>query len=83
VDGCVARIAAKRVVAVAAGEQAESEQQGHRAEAGHQQINVAGADVLRFFVMRHHQRPGGERHELPGDQKAEGIVSQYDEVHCG
>jgi hypothetical protein len=33
--------------------------------------------------MRHHQRPGGERHELPGDQKAEGVISHHDEVHRG
>ena len=34
-------------------------------------------------MMRHHQRPGGERHELPGHQEGEGVVGQDDEVHAG
>ena len=34
-------------------------------------------------MVRHHQRPGGERHELPGEQEGEGIVGEHDEVHAG
>ena len=33
--------------------------------------------------MRHHQRPGRERHELPGEQEGEGIVGDDDEGHAG
>jgi len=47
------------------GEQAEGEEQGERAEARHQQVQIARRGVARPAVMRHHQRPGGERHELP------------------
>ena len=35
------------------------------------------------MVVRHHQRPGGQRHELPGDEEGEGVVGQHDEVHAG
>ena len=34
-------------------------------------------------MMRHHQCPGGERHEFPCDQEGEGVVGQHDEVHAG
>ena len=33
--------------------------------------------------MRHHQRPGRERHELPGEQEGEGVVGDDDEGHAG
>ena len=33
--------------------------------------------------MRHHQRPGGERHQLPREQEAERIVGHHDEVQTG
>ena len=57
------------VVAVGAGEHAEGEQQRQRAEARHDQIDVARAGIFRRAVVGHHQRPGRQRHELPGDQK--------------
>ena len=66
-----------------AGEQAEGEQQSQRAEARHQQIDVAGAHIVAVAMMRDHQRPGGERHELPRHQEAEGIVGQHHEIHGG
>src|SRR5581483_9797061 len=69
------------VVAVVPGEQAEGEKQRQRAQARHQQIDVSGAEVLRLLVMRHHQRPGAKRHELPRNQKAESVVRQHDEIH--
>ena len=62
------------IIAVGAGEQAEGEQQRQRAEARHQQIDVARPQVLAQLVMRDHQRPGGERHEFPRHQETEGIV---------
>ena len=65
------------------GEQTEGEEQRQRAEARHQQINVAGPRVLRLLMMRDDQRPGGERHELPGDKEAEGVVREDDNVHSG
>ena len=34
-------------------------------------------------MVRHHQRPRRERHELPGDKEGEGVVRQHDEVHAG
>jgi hypothetical protein len=34
-------------------------------------------------VVRHHQRPGRERHELPGQQESEGVVGEDDQVHGG
>ena len=34
-------------------------------------------------MVRHHQRPGRQRHELPRDQKAECVVGQHDEIHAG
>ena len=33
-------------------------------------------------MVRHHQRPGRQRHELPGDEEGEGVVSQDDQVHA-
>ena len=33
--------------------------------------------------MRHHQRPGGERHELEREQEGEGVVGEHGEVHAG
>ena len=65
------------------GEQAEGEQKRERAEARHDQIDIARAQILAHLIMRHHQRPGGERHELPGEQEGEGIVGDDDEGHAG
>ena len=73
----------ERVKSVRAGEQAEGEQQRERAEARHHQIDVAGAHVLRDAMVRHHQRPRGERHELPGEQERESIVGKHDQRHAG
>ena len=64
-------------------EQAEGEQQSQRAEARHDQIDVAGADIVGHAMVRHDQRPRRQRHELPGDEKSEGVVGQHDERHAG
>ena len=71
------------IKAVGPGEQAEGEQQSERAEARHHQIDVAGAHVVGHAVVRHHQRPRGQRHELPGDQEGEGVVGEHDQRHAG
>ena len=34
-------------------------------------------------MVRHDQRPGRERHELPRDQKGERIIGEHDEIHAG
>ena len=34
-------------------------------------------------MVRHHQRPGRQRHELPRDQEGEGVVGEHDEIHAG
>ena len=69
------------VAAAAAGKQAEGQQQRQRAEARHDDVDEARAAVLGIAVVGHHQRPGRQRHELPGDQEGEGVVRQDDEVH--
>ena len=71
------------VEAVRAGQEAEGEQQRERAEARHHQIDVAGAHVFRDARVRHHQRPGGERHELPGEQERVSVIGEYDQRHAG
>ena len=82
-DGWLSRIARKGVAAVGPGEQAEGEQQRQRAEARHDDIDVARAQVLAQPVVRHHQRPGRQRHELPGEQEGEGVVGEDHQVHAG
>ena len=73
----------KRVVAVRTGQQTEREQQGQRSEARHDQIDVTGPGVFPVPMMGHHQRPGGQRHELPAQQKSERVVSQNHQIHAG
>ena len=45
------------IAAIGAGQQAEGEQQRKSAEAGHDEIDVAGVQIGARAVMRHHQRP--------------------------
>ena len=47
----------KAVISRRSRQEAESEQQGERAEACHHQIDVAGLGVAPFAMMRHDQRP--------------------------
>ncbi len=74
---------AKGVRAQWSGEEPECQQQRERAEARHQNIDVAGAPILGIMMVREHERPRRQRHELPGDEKAEGIVGQQHSVHAG
>ena len=72
--------------AIAAGgarEKAEGEQQRHRPKARHEQIDIAGTGVFGIAMMGHDQRPGGERHGLPGQKKGEGIGCQHHQGHGG
>jgi hypothetical protein len=71
------------VGAVGPGKQAEGEQKREGAEARHHQIDIARAQILAHVIMRHHQRPGRQRHELPGEEKGEGVVGDDDEGHGG
>ena len=59
----------ERIAAVGPCQQTERQQQRQRAEARHDEIDEARAGVLRRAVVRHHQRPGRQRHEFPGDQE--------------
>ena len=34
-------------------------------------------------MVRHHQRPRRQRHELPRDQEREGVVGEHDQLHAG
>ena len=45
------------VAPIRAGHETEGEQERKRAKTRHHQIDVAGANVVRIAVMRHHQRP--------------------------
>ena len=75
-----------RVEAVAAGwsgQQAEAQQQGEAGEACHDDVDVAGVRIAGFAMVRHHQRPGGERHQLPGEQEAERVVGDNHQVQPG
>ena len=71
------------VAAVGTGEQAECQEQRERAETRHHQIDVAGVHIVAFAMVRHDQRPGRQRHELPGHQEREGIVREHHEIHAG
>ena len=72
------RIAARRT-----GQQREGEQQRQRAEARHDNVDEPGPRVAGVAVARHDQRPRGERHELPGDEKRVGVVGEQHQVHAG
>ena len=78
-----ASMSAKDVAPVRPGKEREGEKETQGPEARHDEVDVAGAQVLRLLVMRHDERPGGERHELPGEEEGEGVVGEDDEVHPG
>src|SRR6185503_9616153 len=50
------------IAAEGAGKQAEREQQGERAEARHEKVQVSCSRVAGAAMVRHDQRPGRERH---------------------
>ena len=55
----------KSIAARGPGEQAEGEQQRHGPQSRHNNIDESGPCIVRLLMMRHHERPGGKRHELP------------------
>ena len=71
------------VISARSGQQTESEQQRQRAEARHDEIDVSCPRVVLFAMVRHDERPRGERHEFPGKQEREGVVRQHDKIHAG
>ena len=73
----------ERIAALRARQQAETEQQRQAAEGRHDQIDEAGPRVSFLAMMRHHQRPGGQRHQLPREQKGEGVVGDHHQRHAG
>ena len=83
-DHRLGRMGADGVEGIAAGrpgEAAEGEQQRHRADRRHDEIEMAGAPAFRVGVAGHDQRPRGERHQLPGEQEGVGVVGDQHEVH--
>ena len=73
----------ERIAAARPGEQSESEQQGKRSEARHEQIEIAGRRVAARAMVSHDQRPRGEGHELPREQERERVVGEHDQIHAG
>ena len=73
----------KGVAAIGTRQQPEREQQRERAEARHDQVDIAGADIVGDLMMRHDQRPGRQRHEFPCHQEREGVVGEHDDAHAG
>ena len=73
----------ERVAAVGTRQETKTKQQRKRPETRHQQVDVSGARVAALPVVRHHERPRGERHELPGEQERERVVGQHDQIHAG
>ena len=39
--------------------------------------------IAGFAMVRHHQRPGGQRHQLPREQEAERVGRKHHEVQAG
>ena len=75
---------ARKVVGAAwARQQAEAQQEGRRAQARHDQVEIGALARLRVLVLTQDQRPGGERHELPAQEKGERVVGEQDQVHAG
>ena len=73
----------KGIAAGGAGKQAEGEQQRERAEARHDDVDVAGAAVVGSRWCAITSAQDDERHELPGEQEGEGVVGEDDKVHGG
>ena len=70
--------------AVGAGEQAEGQQQRQEAcRSSPSPGRRSRRACCPHAVVRHHQRPRRQRHELPGEEKAEGVVREHHQVHAG
>ena len=53
----------------AGGQDEEARDQAARAHVGHGQVEEGGPARLRVLVLGRHQRGGGQRHELPGEEE--------------
>ena len=82
-SGGFARDRIERIAALRAGQQAKTQQQRQAAEGRHDQIDEAGPGVAFLLMVRHHQRPGGQRHQLPREEKGEGVVGDDHQRHGG
>ena len=71
------------VTSAGACQEAERKQKRQGAEARHQQVDVTRSCVVAVPMVSHDQRPGSERHELPGQQEREGVVGEDDQIHAG
>jgi len=72
----------KREILGERGKDAEAEQNQHRADLGHQQIEKCGPPVGRLMVLVGHQEIARYRHQFPGDQERECIIRQQDQLHA-
>jgi hypothetical protein len=63
------------------GQAAEGEQQRHRAAGRHEQVEMASPPALGVGMARNNQRPRAERHQLPEEQEAVGVVGDQHEIH--
>jgi hypothetical protein len=55
--------------------------QAQGAEARHHEIDEGRSAVGGLVIARQHDRPRRERHEFPSQQKGEGVVGEYHEIH--
>ena len=74
---------AEGVVAAAALQHAEAEQDRQGADVRDQQVEKAGAADLGNAVIGRHQEERGERHGLPGDHEYERVVGDQHQGHRG
>ena len=71
------------IVAGGRGQQTKAQQQGEARKARHDDIHEASVRVAGLAMVRHHQRPGGQRHQFPGEQEAERVGCHHDQVQPG
>jgi len=74
--------AGKVVDAPSSRHQAEGRQQAEGAEGGHDQIDGSGMAAFLALMVRQHQQPGGQGHELPGHQKNESVIGDQHAIHA-
>ena len=74
---------AERVVAAAALQHAEAEQDRDRADVRDQQVEESRAADLRNAVIGRHQEERRERHRLPRDHEDVGVVGDQHQRHRG
>ena len=68
-------------IARATGKPGEGQQERHRADRRHDEIDMPGVAIGGVVVARHHQRPGRQRHQFPEKQKGIDVVGDQNEIH--